>query len=326
MGKGAQTMEKVVSLNLNSKCLKELDCVDELEGDWAITVGVFDGVHLGHRYLIQKLVDNARKRNLKSCVLSFYPHPSKILSPSQQPCELTDPLERAERILSLGVDKVVYINFDREFSKIRAEDFLKDVIYRRLKCKYLLVGYDWRFGYRREGEIELAKEFGQKLGFEVETAEPFYKNGHLISSTYIRRLLHSGRLEEAFEYLGERYYIRRKVVKGSGRGSLLGYPTANLGGTENLCLKEGVYAVMVDDKYLGVANYGYRPTFDGRTKVLEVHLLDFKGNLKSKKVKVEFLSFIREERKFSSKEELIKQIERDIATVQDSFRKVFPRF
>ncbi|WP_448584494.1 bifunctional riboflavin kinase/FAD synthetase [Thermocrinis sp.] len=319
-------MEKVVSLNINSKCLKDLNCVDELDGYWAITVGVFDGVHLGHKYLIEKLVQNAKRRDLKSCVLSFYPHPSRILSPSQQPCELTDPLERAEKILKLGVDKVVYINFDKEFSKVRAEDFLREIIYKRLKCKYLLVGYDWRFGYKKEGEVELAKEFGEKLGFEVETAEPFYKNGHLISSTYIRRLLHSGRLEEAFEYLGERYFIRRKVVKGSGRGSMLGYPTANLGGTENLCLKEGVYAVKVEDQYLGVANYGYRPTFGGRAKVLEVHLLNFKGNLRGKKIKVEFLSFIREERKFSSKEELVKQIERDILTVKDSFRKGSPHF
>ncbi|WP_333784617.1 bifunctional riboflavin kinase/FAD synthetase [Thermocrinis sp.] len=319
-------MEKVVSLNINSKCLRDFECVYELYGHWAITVGVFDGVHLGHRYLIERLVENAKKRNLKSCVLSFYPHPSKTLSPSQQPCELTDPLERAERILRLGVDVVVYIHFDKEFSKVKAEDFLRNIIYERLKCKYLLVGYDWRFGYKKEGEVELAKEFGQRLGFEVETAEPFYKNGHLISSTYIRRLLHSGRLEEAFEYLGERYFIRRKVVRGSGRGSVLGYPTANLGGTENLCLKEGVYAVKVEDQYLGVANYGYRPTFDGRTKVLEVHLLDFRGNLRGKKIKVEFLSFIREERKFPSKEELLKQIEKDILTVKDSFRKEFLRF
>ncbi|WP_448588216.1 bifunctional riboflavin kinase/FAD synthetase [Thermocrinis sp.] len=313
-------MEKVISLNINSKCLKGLDCLEGLEEEHAITVGVFDGIHLGHRYLIKKLVESSKSRGLKSCVLSFYPHPSKILSPSQQPCELTDYLERAERILSLGVEKVVFINFDKDFARVRAEEFLRDIIHRRLKCRYLLVGYDWRFGYKKEGEVELAKELGQKLGFEVETAEPFYKDGHLISSTYIRRLLHNGRLEEAFEYLGERYWIRRKVVKGAGRGSALGYPTANLGGTENLCLREGVYAVKVEDQYLGVANYGYRPTFDGRAKVLEMHLLDFKENIRGERMKVEFLGFIREERKFSSVEELVRQIEKDISTVKDIFR------
>ncbi|WP_299209243.1 bifunctional riboflavin kinase/FAD synthetase [Thermocrinis sp.] len=312
-------MEKVVSLKVNSKCLKDLPCYERLEEEHAITVGVFDGVHLGHQYLLKKLIESAQRRGLKSCVLSFYPHPSKVLSPGQQPCELTDPLERAERILRLGIDRVVFINFDREFSRIRAEDFLKHVLFERLRCRYLLVGYDWRFGYRREGEVELAKEMGQRLGFEVETAEPFYKNGHIISSTYIRRLLHSGRLEEASEYLGENYWVKRKVVRGSGRGSSLGYPTANLGPSENLCLKEGVYAVRVNEQFLGVANYGFRPTFDGKTKVLEVHILDFEGNLRGERLKVEFLGFLREEKKFSSKDELIKQIERDIAIVKEKF-------
>jgi riboflavin kinase/FMN adenylyltransferase len=312
-------MEKVVSLRVNSKCLKDLPCYEGLEEEHAITVGVFDGVHLGHQYLLKKLIESAQRRGLKGCVLSFYPHPSKVLSPGQQPCELTDPLERAERMLRLGIDRAVFINFDREFSRIRAEDFLKHVLFERLRCRYLLVGYDWRFGYKREGEVELAKEMGQRLGFEVETAEPFYKNGHIISSTYIRRLLHSGRLEEASEYLGENYWVKRKVVRGSGRGSSLGYPTANLGPSENLCLKEGVYAVRVNEQFLGVANYGFRPTFDGKTKVLEVHILDFEGNLRGERLKVEFLSFLREEKKFSSKDELIEQIERDIAIVREKF-------
>ena len=312
-------MEKVVSLRVNSKCLKDLPCYEGLKEEHAITVGVFDGVHLGHQYLLKKLIEDAQRRGLKGCVLSFYPHPSKVLSPGQQPCELTDPLERAERMLRLGIDRAVFINFDREFSRIRAEDFLKHVLFKRLRCRYLLVGYDWRFGYRREGEVELAKEMGQRLGFEVETAEPFYKNGHIISSTYIRRLLHNGRLEEASEYLGENYWVKRKVVRGSGRGSSLGYPTANLGPSENLCLKEGVYAVRVNEQFLGVANYGFRPTFDGKTKVLEVHILDFEGNLRGERLKVEFLSFLREEKKFSSKDELIKQIERDIAIVKEKF-------
>lgn len=312
-------MEKVVSLRVNSKCLKDLPCYEGLEEEHAITVGVFDGVHLGHQYLLKKLIESAQRRGLKGCILSFYPHPSKVLSPGQQPCELTDPLERAERMLRLGIDRVVFINFDKEFSRIRAEDFLKHVLFERLRCRYLLVGYDWRFGYRREGEVELAKEMGQRLGFEVETAEPFYKNGHIISSTYIRRLLHSGRLEEASEYLGENYWVKRKVFRGSGRGSSLGYPTANLGHSENLCLKEGVYAVRVNEQLLGVANYGFRPTFDGKTKVLEVHILDFEGNLRGERLKVEFLSFLREEKKFSSKDELIKQIERDIAIVKEKF-------
>jgi riboflavin kinase/FMN adenylyltransferase len=189
---------------------------------------------------------------------------------------------------------------------------LEEIIYRRLRCRYLLVGYDWRFGYRREGEIELAKEVGERLGFEVELANPFKKNGHIVSSTLVRRLLSEGRLREAEEFLGRRYWIRRKVIRGDGRGSKIGFPTANLKDTEDLCLKEGVYAVIVEEKMPAVANYGYRPTFDGRKKVLEVHIPNFSSELKGKRIKVEFVEFIREERKFNSLEELKSQIEKDI--------------
>lgn len=315
---------RVISLKWNDGCIRGLDCMEKIEDDTAVTVGNFDGVHLGHRSLLKSLVDNASKKGFKSLVLSFYPHPLKVLSPKQCPCELTTLEEKTELLSSLGLDYAVFLKFDLGFSLMRADDFVREILFRRLKAKFLLVGYDWRFGYKREGEIELARELGEELGFEVALSEPFKVKDHIASSTLIRRLLHSGRLGEAEEYLGRRYWVKRKVVRGDGRGSSIGIPTANLDGTENLCLKEGVYTVLVDNSLLGVANYGYRPTFDGRKKVLEVHIIGFKGDLKGKRIKVEFLRFLREERRFSSLTELKRQIEEDIRLTKSSLNKREP--
>ncbi|MEJ5339709.1 MAG: bifunctional riboflavin kinase/FAD synthetase [Aquificaceae bacterium] len=310
-------MEKVICLKTSqSGCLKGLKCVEELKEPSVVTVGNFDGVHRGHKHLLERVISRAREKGLRSLVLSFYPHPLKILSPAQAPCELTDLWERAKLMVDEGVDWVVFVKFDRRFSRLSAEEFIREVLWERLKCRHLVVGYDWRFGYRREGEIELAKELGREMGFHVEETEPFRINGHVVSSTLIRRLLHMGRLKESALYLGRNYALRRRVVSGDRRGSSLGFPTANLENTENLCLKEGVYAVRVEDNFMGVANYGVRPTFGGKRKVLEVHLLDFEGNLKGKEIKVEFLKFIREEKRFSSPEELKRQIAQDISAVR----------
>ncbi len=317
MGENKKVMERVASLiTTKSKCLKGLRCLQELDDPSVVTVGNFDGLHKGHIHLLERVALRAKEKGLRSVVLSFYPHPLKILSPAQAPCELTSIQERVNLILEQGVEQVVFIRFDRNFSMLSAEEFIRGVLWSRLKCRHLVVGYDWRFGYKREGEIELAKEMGKEMGFEVEEIEPFRINGHVVSSTLIRRLLHMGRLEEASLYLGRNYAIKRKVIAGDRRGSSLGFPTANLENTENLCLKEGVYAVKVEDSFMGVANYGTRPTFGGGKRVLEVHLLDFEGELRGKEIKVEFLKFLREERRFSGPEDLKRQIAQDISAVR----------
>jgi len=294
------------------RCPIKIDSVESISDETALVVGNFDGFHLGHRYLVKELKAKAEARGLRTGVVTFCPHPLRVLAPKLFLCELSSVEEKIELLREEGIDYLCFIRFDEEFSRMSAKDFLEEVIYRRLGCRFLLVGYDWRFGYKREGEIELAKEVGRRLGFEVELANPFRKNGHVVSSTLVRRLLSEGRLGEAEELLGRRYWIRRKVVKGDGRGSKIGFPTANLKDTENLCLKEGVYAVLVEDRFPGVANYGVRPTFNGKKRVLEVHIPNFSGNLRGKRIKVEFLRFLREERRFSKVEELRQQIEKDI--------------
>ncbi len=286
--------------------------VEELDSETALIVGNFDGFHAGHRYLIELLKMRAGEKGLKSVVVTFCPHPLKVLAPEMIPCELSDIEERIELIGELNPDYLCFLRFDPELANMSARDFLREIIHQRLKCKHLLVGYDWRFGRRREGEVELAREMGKELGFEVEVASPYRIGEHVVSSTLVRRLLSEGRLEEAQIYLGRRYWIRRRVVPGEGRGSKIGFPTANLEGTDNLCLREGVYAVLVDGEMRAVANYGRRPTFGGGGKVLEVHIPGFEGDLRSKKIKVEFIKFLREEKKFAGVDQLIEQIKKDV--------------
>ena len=286
--------------------------VEELDSETALIVGNFDGFHAGHRYLIELLKMRAGEKGLKSVVVTFCPHPLKVLASEMIPCELSDIEERIELIGELNPDYLCFLRFDPELANMSARDFLREIINQRLKCRHLLVGYDWRFGRRREGEVELAREMGKELGFEVEVASPYRIGEHVVSSTLVRRLLSEGRLEEAQIYLGRRYWIRRRVVPGEGRGSKIGFPTANLEGTDNLCLREGVYAVLVDGEMRAVANYGRRPTFGGGGKVLEVHIPGFEGDLRSKKIKVEFIKFLREEKKFAGVDQLIEQIKKDV--------------
>ncbi len=285
---------------------------ERIDRDSAVIVGNFDGFHRGHRYLIDLLKDRAREKKLASVVVTFCPHPLKVLAPEIITCELSDIDERIRLISEAGPDFLCFIRFDEEFARMEAREFLKEIIHERLRCRHLLVGYDWRFGHRREGEIELAREVGEDLGFEVEVASPYTVDGHVVSSTLIRRLLREGRIQEAELYLGRRYWIERTVVQGEGRGRKIGIPTANLADTQNLCLREGVYAVEVNDSKRAVANYGIRPTFGEGEKILEVHIPGFKGDLLGKRIKVSFLKYLREERKFSGIKELKAQVERDI--------------
>ncbi len=311
----------LTSLKCSNPLGSNLPCVDKIEEKTAITVGNFDGFHKGHIYLVERLINEAKRRNLKTLLLTFFPHPLKVLAPGINFCELSDIYEKIIIAQNLKVDYFVFIKFTRRFSLISARDFLEEIIFNKLNCRYLLVGHDWRFGYGREGEIELAREIGVKKGFEVGYVEPYKENGSIVSSTLIRRLLKEGRIKDAEYFLGRTYWIERKVIKGKGRGTQIGFPTANIKNTKNLCLKKGVYAVRINEKYIGVANYGSRPTFEDKDEnLLEVHIPGFKGNFLGKRIKIEFLDFVREERKFKSVNELKSQIEKDINIVVSMYK------
>ncbi|MGC8588811.1 MAG: bifunctional riboflavin kinase/FAD synthetase [Hydrogenobaculum sp.] len=290
-----------------------------LEKPIALAVGNFDGVHLGHQHLLNTLILKAKEKNLIPSVLMFNPHPLEVLEKESAPCIISTVEERKEYMYNLGIENVFVINFTKEFSNIPARDFIKEYVYEKLNTKLLIVGYDWRYGAKREGEFELAKEMGQTLGFEVIPSEPYKVDGHIVSSTLIRRLLKEANLDDVKKYLGRDYSIKRKVVRGKGLGSKIGFPTANISNTSNMCLKEGVYAVKVNN-YLGVANYGKRPTVENTNQnILEVHIIDFNGDLVDNVLNITFLGFLREEKKFNSIEELKTQIKTDIETAKALF-------
>ncbi|MGC8677925.1 MAG: bifunctional riboflavin kinase/FAD synthetase [Hydrogenobaculum sp.] len=290
-----------------------------LEKPIALAVGNFDGVHLGHQHLLNTLILKAKEKNLIPSVLMFNPHPLEVLEKESAPCIISTVEERKEYMYNLGIENVFVINFTKEFSNIPARDFIKEYVHEKLNTKLLIVGYDWRYGAKREGEFELVKEMGQMLGFEVIPSEPYKVDGHIVSSTLIRRLLKEANLNDVKKYLGRDYSIKRKVVRGKGLGSKIGFPTANISNTSNMCLKEGVYAVKVNN-YLGVANYGKRPTVENTNQnILEVHIIDFNGDLVDNVLNITFLGFLREEKKFNSIEELKTQIKTDIETTKALF-------
>lgn len=285
-----------------------------------LVVGNFDGVHLGHKHLIETVIKKAQEKDLSPAVLMFEPHPLHVLEKEYAPCLLSSVEERKSYIKAIGIEDIVVIEFTKAFSQMSARDFIEKIVYEKLNTKVLIVGYDWRYGAKREGEFELAKEIGETLGFEVYLSEPYKVNGHIVSSTLIRRLLKEGKLEDVKTYLGRYYDINRKVIRGKSLGTKLGFPTANIDDTKNMCLKEGVYAVRVNGSYLGVANYGKRPTVDNDIEnMLEVHILDFSEDITGKYLHIEFLEFLREEKKFNSLQELKSQIKEDVSKAKNLF-------
>ena len=296
--------------------------IKEKHRDLIVGLGNFDGVHLGHQKLIEELVKEARRIKGTPAVFTFYPHPEVVLNPSDyHPLLLTQEAKR-NLIARLGVDLFIQIPFDLEFARITAPDFVEKILYRELGVHTIFIGYNYTFGYKGEGTAELLKESEGKYGFTVQVISPVVVNKQVVSSTYIRNLLLQGKVSEASEFLGYHPFVEGIVVSGEQRGNLLGFPTVNLEPETDLIIPaRGVYAVkieMEEGSYWGVANIGVKPTFHAqKNKVnLEAHILDYYGNLYHRWIKLIFLKRLREEKKFSSPEELITQIQRDIYQVR----------
>ncbi len=280
------------------------------------TVGNFDGLHLGHKEIIKKLKETAKKESLKSLVLTFYPHPRKVLNPIKFKCSIVNLETKIYLFKKENLDYVVIVEFNKNFYQKTAYEFLK-FLKESLHCKVLIVGKDWKFGYKREGNIEYAKEVGKTLGIHVISIEDITINSHRVSSSLIRDLLKGGYLEKVSKLLGRKYFLIEKVVKGDGKGKELGFPTINVKPDEDLCLKKGVYAGFLekDQKlYKAVINFGNRPTIDGTKTFIEIHLLETTENLPNENdfIKVYFIKYLREEIKFECVESLKNQIKLDI--------------
>ena len=285
-----------------------------------VTIGNFDGVHLGHQALFNKVLEKAGEINGTSITITFEPHPIKVLKKNGGPPLITLCEQKTELILNSGIDVLICIPFTKKFSSLTAMDFIEDLLVNRIGMKAIVIGEDYTFGKNREGDIHLLKKCAPNLGFEVIVPDLITpeskKMSDKISSTIIRKLVIEGQVENAENMLGRYYQIRGRVIKGRDRGGrLLGIPTANIVLSDELCPKSGVYAVYVEcrgNKYKGVANIGYSPTFDDHMFTVEVHILDFNENIYDEKIRVNFVKRLRGEKKFSGIDELSSQIKKDI--------------
>jgi len=300
--------------------LKELD--KPLENP-VLTIGNFDGVHKGHLALFDKVKERARAIKGQSVVMTFEPHPVKIMRPGHVLPIITPIRQKLRLISDMGIDVMLCVPFDKQFSSISAQAFVKDVLLGIIGIREIVVGYDYSFGNNRQGDIGLLKTMGDELGFKVHTVEPIRLNNVLVSSTSIRNFIREGDLEHARILLGRDYQISGRVTSGAGRGGkVLGFPTANLMPVDELIPKKGVYAVIAEmdnREYYGVCNIGNNPTFGVNALSIETHLLDFNGDTLGKDFTVRFIHRLRDEKTFAGIGELSEQIARDINKARELF-------
>ncbi|MDI6731134.1 MAG: bifunctional riboflavin kinase/FAD synthetase [Candidatus Margulisbacteria bacterium] len=280
-----------------------------------VALGTFDGVHLGHRKVINRAVKFAKKQRVPSIVMTFDPHPQHLVAPERGLRLLTTLKEREELFKQLGVDGVVVIRFTEHTRKMSSAEFVDKYLVGRLGVRRVFVGYDYAFGQGRKGAIKDLKKLGEKYGFAVSVVPAVKVKNEAVKSRQIRNLISTGDFAKAVSLLGHPYMIAGKVVKGAGRGTKLGFPTANLQVTaEKLVPAHGVYAGIVNGKKCAV-NIGARPTFSAGSTLVEVHIPRFKGNIRGKRLKVQLVARLRDEKQFADVEELKKQIRKDIVSL-----------
>jgi len=282
-----------------------------------ITVGTFDGVHRGHRDVVERLVARGRTLKIPSVLVTFEPHPLEIVNPAAAPLLLTTHNEKLEVLAETGLDYIAVLPFTAELASYSAEDFVELILRRRFRLRELLIGYDHGFGKQRAGNVDVLRTLGERDGFRVEVVDPVATpDGHSVSSTSIRRAVAGGDLERASVALGRLYSVSGRVVQGSQRGRSIGFPTLNLGAPpqRKLLPPEGVYAVRVQTPggpVAGMMNLGPRPTFGDTAISLEAHLFDTIGDYYGADVRIDFVQRLRETRKFGSPEQLSKQLRHD---------------
>ena len=301
--------------------IENLEDIKSAFNNAVITIGNFDGVHIGHQALFHEVIERADAINGTSIAMTFEPHPIRVLMQNGHPPLITLYDQKVELIEKSGIDVLIVVPFNREFAAITAKEYVLDILIRRIGAQVIVVGEDYTFGKNREGNINLLRSYAEALDIQVEVVDwiPISKKSDdRISSTRIRKLVMDGRVRDAHKLLGRHYQIKGEVVTGRDRGGkLLGFPTANINLHDELCPKPGVYAVTVESKentYKGVANIGYSPTFDDHEFTVEVHILDFDDDIYGQDIRVNFIQRIRDEIKFSSIEDLSDQIKQDVLT------------
>ena len=300
--------------------IENLDDIKSAFKNAVITIGNFDGVHIGHQSLFHEVIERADAIDGTSIAMTFEPHPIRVLKQNGHPPLITLYDQKVELIEKSGIDVLIAVPFTKEFAEITAKEYVLDILIERIGARIIVVGEDYTFGKDREGNINLLRSYAEALDIQVEVVDwiPISKKStDRISSTRIRELVMDGRVRDAQKLLGRHYQIKGEVVTGRNRGGkLLGFPTANINLHDELCPKPGVYAVTVESMgktFKGVANIGYSPTFDDYEFTVEAHILDFDNDIYGQTIRVNFVQRIRDEIKFSSIEELSDQITKDVS-------------
>jgi riboflavin kinase / FMN adenylyltransferase len=287
-----------------------------------VTIGNFDGVHLGHRRIIRGVVDRARETATRGMVLTFFPHPARILRPEQAPPLLMTLAQRLDSFRESGLDAALVLRFEAELAKVTAEDFAQQFLVDTLRARTVMVGSNFRFGHKQAGDVNLLEELGRRWDFDVQVVPPVIQDGIIVSSTAVRSAVREGRMEDASRLLGRPFALAGEIRTGTGQGRKFVVPTLNLA-TEQECLpKNGVYAtetVVSGKTYRSATNIGVRPTFDGQRLAIESHLFDFSENLTDGAMEVRFWKRLRDEKRFSGPEALRDQVLRDINEAQAYF-------
>ncbi len=294
-----------------------------------VTIGNFDGLHVGHRAITDIIVARARANAGTALVYTFDPHPIRVLRPDQELRLLTTHEQKVELLEQAGIDALIVENFDAKFAAMAADEFIREILFARIQALEVYVGYDFHFGRDREGSMGLLTELGPKLGFSVTIIPEVTMEGSDVNSTRIRKLLVESRVEEAGRMLGRAYSVRGRVVQGDQRGRSVGFPTANLDPENEILPAAGVYAghvLFLDDgtpergvELPAVMNVGTRPTFEGDGRLLaEAHLIDFVGDVYDRRIEISFMSRLRDERRFSGVEALREQIASDVGAARNT--------
>jgi riboflavin kinase / FMN adenylyltransferase len=293
----------------------------------AVTIGNFDGVHLGHQQILHSVLDRARRTDALAAVLTFYPHPARVLRPAEAPALLETLDQRLAAIGAAGIDAALVTRFDAELANVAPEDFALRFLLDTMAAQTILVGGNFRFGHRGAGDIKLLGELGKRWGFAVEIVPPVVENGVVVSSTAIRTAIRDGRVAEARRMLGRAYALEGEIRTGTGQGRKLVVPTLNLATGQEVLPKNGVYAteaIVAGKTYRAATNVGMRPTFDGARITIESFLFDFSDSLTSGKLEVRFWHRLRDERKFSGPAELREQVLKDIDQAKEYFQGTNP--
>jgi riboflavin kinase/FMN adenylyltransferase len=296
--------------------IKDIVSLKKSYPNTVLTIGNYDGVHLGHQKILSMVGKKAEEIGGTSMVMTFDPHPVKVIAPEKNVKLLTTPEEKARLIAKMGIDILLFITFTKEFSQIAADEFISEILVKKLGIKEVIVGANYSFGKSKKGNIDLLRKRGKEFGFHATAVQDVTLHGNIVSSSSIRSLLLKGAVQDVITYLGRAYSILGTVIKGKGRGkSILNIPTANITSPVEIAPKEGVYAVRIGYKgsiYDGVANIGKNPTFGNTDISYEVHLFGFSGDLIGESLRIYFIDRIRNERTFPDVATLEKQIREDM--------------